>query len=552
MVSIIIRAMKKSILFLGCICIGALLVGVPFLLQDEQKEIIRDALPTDALQQIMLGIYKADRSISVPSHRVRAVVVPHHLTATQSIAAGIRMLTYSKPRVILVVSPDHFNECPTVICTTYGSFTTALGSVHTQDMVVKKLARSSLVTIHHTLFHKEHGIAAVNPYIKHYVPEATIVPIVLSQRIEWYPQRQVLLKTLQGVFDQVDAFVVSSDFSHYLTLTKADEMDEQTAQALFAADIEAIAAFNNPQQSDCPNCLWNLSVIAKNNDFYNPSVIAHTNSARLLQNESVQETTSHFAMAWYANDDLHGNDLAVAGDVTMTRTAKTPQLHPMMKQFWAGDGLRFVNLEGPLSFTCEADRSMFTFCNAAHLWNGMLKLATHWAVINNHMFDRYEEGFNETKKIIEDAKEVWVADRFVKADRVQFITTTALMNPVLDAHALDLGYSYRQVIDELKQSTATGVLTVVLVHAGKEYRALTSIKENEYLRSFIDAGADVVVAAHTHVLSDMEIYNNKLIFRGVGNFIFDQPDEVATSTAMAVRVRKENNRLLFETLRTRE
>lgn len=61
-----------------------------------------------------------------------------------------------------------------------------------------------------------------------------------------------------------------------------------------------------------------------------------------------------------------------------------------------------------------------------------------------------------------------------------------------------------------------------------------------------------MVAAHTHVLSDMEIYNNKLIFRGVGNFIFDQPDEVATSTAMAVRVRKENNRLLFETLRTRE
>jgi hypothetical protein len=345
--------------------------------------------------------------------------------------------------------------------------------------------------------------------------------------------------------------VVSSDFSHYLSLKKADEMDEITAEALFAADLEGIAALNNPEQSDCPVCLFAFATIAKNNDFYNPSVLSHTNSARILNEESIPETTSHFAMAWYRNDDLSGDDLAVAGDVTMTRRITTPKLKPMMQQFWNGRGLRFVNLEGPLQTTCAPNRRVFDFCNAEHLWKGMLGLATHWAVLNNHTFDQYAEGLAETKRIIDAAGETWVGDSLIDVDDVRFISLTALMNPVSDIAALDKAASYQYVIDQL-QKNPSDKMTVALVHAGKEYAALGSDTYNQYLRSFVDAGADVVVAAHTHVIGDMEIYKDKPIFRGVGNFIFDQFDEVATQTAMAVRLRKENGKILFETLRTRE
>src|SRR5690625_5470387 len=42
-----------------------------------------------------------------------------------------------------------------------------------------------------------------------------------------------------------------------------------------------------------------------------------------------------------------------------------------------------------------------------------------------------------------------------------------------------------------------------------------------------DAGADVIVGHHPHVLSDIELYNNAnneetVIFYSLGNFIFDQ------------------------------
>jgi poly-gamma-glutamate synthesis protein (capsule biosynthesis protein) len=194
---------------------------------------------------------------------------------------------------------------------------------------------------------------------------------------------------------------------------------------------------------------------------------------------------------------------------------------------------------------------MFDFCNAEHIWKGMLGLATHWAVLNNHTFDQYAEGLTETKRIIDAAGETWVGDSLIDAGNVRLISLTALMNPVADATALDIGSSYRHVIDQLTNNPSDK-LTVVLVHSGKEYVALGSDTYNQYLRSFVDAGADVVVAAHTHVIGDMEIYKDKPIFRGIGNFIFDQFDEVATQTAMAVRLRKENGKVLFETLRTRE
>lgn len=530
----------------------ALSAGISFLYGDQPDPIIRDPLPSNSLQQIMQGIYDADKNVTVPDRTIPGVIVPHHLTASQGIASGIRILINQKPKTILVISPDHFTKCPTLICTTRGTFTTLLGSVKTDDKLVNALSHSSLVTLDRSLFDTEHGIGAVTPFIKHYLPDATIVPVVLSQKIGWYEQRETMVKTLQGIFDQADAIVVSSDFSHYLPLSQADQMDEQTAEVLFAGDLQGIAQLKNTDQSDCPNCLWAFANIAKNNDFFNPSVLLHTNSARILQDESVKETTSHFAIAWYKNDDLSGDDPAVAGDVTMTRTSKTPQLRPVMKRFWTGRGLRFVNLEGPLATTCAPNREMFTFCNAEALWKGMLGLATHWAVLNNHSLDQYKEGLDETKRIISAAGETWVGDSMVTSGNVRLISLTALMNPVIDAPALDIPASYKHVIDQLHVKAATGTLTVVLVHSGREYAALGSDSYHQYLRTFIDAGADVVVAAHTHVLSDMEIYKDKPIFRGVGNFIFDQFDLPSTSTSMAVRLRKEGDRIMFETLRTRE
>lgn len=539
--------MKKPNLIAATL-IGAAIVAAPFLRRERVDPVIRDPLPSGSLQQIMQGVYDAE-FVALPDRDVPAAIVPHHLTASRSIALGIRAIAGSKPRTILLVSPDHFRGCPTPLCTARGAFDTTLGPVRTRNDVVDFLARSELVTVDPALFGSEHGIGAVTPFIVHALPDATIVPVVLSSG--WFERKDDIRALLAQAFAKTDALVVSSDFSHYLNLAKSDAMDEATMETFFAADLDGIAKLHNADQSDCPACLWSLASIALDEGFFNPSVLAHTNSARILNDLRNTNTTSHFAMAFFRNDALSGDDLAVAGDVTMTRTTRTPVLKPVMKAFWDGAGSRFVNLEGPLADTCARNRNMFTFCNAKPLWNGMAGLATHWAIMNNHMLDRHEAGIGVTKAIMEESGETWVGDAIVRSGSTSLISLTALMNPVADTKAVDIAASYRRVLSAIEAEPASQ-FTVVLVHAGGEYRALGSDAYHAYLRTFVDAGADAVVAAHAHVLSDMEIYKDVPIFRGVGNFIFDQFADVSTSTAMAVRLRRENGRVLFETLRTDE
>ncbi len=61
----------------------------------------------------------------------------------------------------------------------------------------------------------------------------------------------------------------------------------------------------------------------------------------------------------------------------------------------------------------------------------------------------------------------------------------------------------------------------VYSHWGEEYSPATDY-EKKLAREFIDAGADMVVGSHPHVIQEHEIYKGKHIFYSLGNFIFDQ------------------------------
>jgi poly-gamma-glutamate synthesis protein (capsule biosynthesis protein) len=504
--------------------------------------------PYGGPEQFMQGIYRADHDVDPPgmTYPIRAVIVPHHLTATIDIAAGIRMLRGQHFTKILLMSPDHFYHCPTLVCAVNARYETQFGIVQSDPRTVEVLAASPLVTVNPDLFKMEHGIYAVLPYIAHYFPGVAVTPVALSQNA-WMASSGALLDLIASQADSGTVLIVSSDFSHYLPLAKADANDEKTAEALFSADLGGIAHLENPAQSDCPNCLWTLASLAKQRGFYNPSVIYHTNSARILNDLTVTSTTSHFAMVWYQNATLDASDFAAAGDVTLTRTTKPPALPADMQAFWAGTGVRLVNLEGPLSDHCARDRSMFDFCNSLSLFQGIQSLATHWGIMNNHALDQYLIGVDDTVRLLTESHEIPVTDTFVESGGVRMIALTALMNPVADSTSIGPSEEQQKVLDALRHLPKDGRLTVVFVHAGTEYQALTDPSVRLYLESFINAGADAVIATHTHVQSDMFLYKGKPIFEGIGNFFFDQHDTVATSTAKIVRLRKAGDSILFET-----
>lgn len=63
---------------------------------------------------------------------------------------------------------------------------------------------------------------------------------------------------------------------------------------------------------------------------------------------------------------------------------------------------------------------------------------------------------------------------------------------------------------------------IVIVHGGKEHTQLPTPRMKTWYRHFIKIGADAVVNHHQHCFSGYELYDNKPIFYGLGNFCFDK------------------------------
>ena len=73
---------------------------------------------------------------------------------------------------------------------------------------------------------------------------------------------------------------------------------------------------------------------------------------------------------------------------------------------------------------------------------------------------------------------------------------------------------------DAKQGNAD--LVVVNMHWGQEYSTSATSRQTELAKAVIDAGADVIIGHHPHVLQSFDVYNDGIIFYSLGNFVFDQ------------------------------
>ncbi len=61
----------------------------------------------------------------------------------------------------------------------------------------------------------------------------------------------------------------------------------------------------------------------------------------------------------------------------------------------------------------------------------------------------------------------------------------------------------------------------------------------------IEAGADLIIGHHPHVVQNIEIYKGKMIFYSLGNFIFDQYFSKETQESLAVGVEVYPDQLIY-------
>jgi len=201
------------------------------------------------------------------------------------------------------------------------------------------------------------------------------------------------------------------------------------------------------------------------------------------------------------------------------------------------------NLEGPITSTTSSSTGTavgdpknmrFTFPTTTpellRRYNiGLVSLG------NNHMLDFGREGVEETKKLLTKAGIEFVGDPLREASdiviqevhgiRIAFVAYNEFSGQSLE----DVQEAVRGA-KEIHKADAV----VVMAHWGEEYTAEPPSRVVTAGRSFIDAGADLVIGTHSHVVQPFEDYQGGRVYYSLGNFVFDQYWDERVRCGMAV------------------
>lgn len=153
---------------------------------------------------------------------------------------------------------------------------------------------------------------------------------------------------------------------------------------------------------------------------------------------------------------------------------------------------------------------------------------------NNHFFDYGEEGLKGTIKCLEENGIMHVGSgaNLKSASSILYINIKGKKLAVINCceHEFSIAtedtagcnplnpISQYYSIIEAKENAD---YVLVIVHGGNEHHQHPSPRMQDVYRFFIDVGADVVINHHQHCFCGYEIYKNKQIFYGLGNFCFD-------------------------------
>ncbi|MBP1772925.1 MAG: putative enzyme of poly-gamma-glutamate biosynthesis (capsule formation)-like protein [Holophagaceae bacterium] len=243
--------------------------------------------------------------------------------------------------------------------------------------------------------------------------------------------------------------------------------------------------------------------------------------------------------------------LVAVGDILMHQDVKTaasqdpggfPALWADLVPLFQGADLAFGNLETPVAPTTGRPGVPFQF-NAPESLPGALRASgfTVLSTANNHAYDQGAKGVRETLERLREARLVSVgsgedrgqAERLVLLERqglkVAFLGFTDLFNLDLNRRAtepwvrpLDLEPALEAVRNARRQAD----LVVVSVHWGNEYQHQPTKRQRDIARALVDAGCDVILGHHPHVLQPVELLEvdgrKALVAYSLGNFISNQ------------------------------
>lgn len=479
----------------------------------------------------------------------RAGILPHHLIFPELIAEYFERLAETRDvETFFLIGPNHFASGRTPVHVSEYGFSTPSGVLEPDDEVVGRLLEESYISHEEVVFSYEHSISSLVPFIKRSFPDSRVVAVTLKYQYEL----DQFDEFIEVIGDQVgrDDFVLGSiDFSHYMPLDVASFHDDLSQEVIESFNYRSIDSL----EIDSKPTLYSVMRLADEMGAQDVEVLHNTNSAdQFARGDEIAETTSHFYIAFKDGEADAARQFSVlaVGDIMLGRFVRTlmdangheypfENIRGLEDRFFEGADVIFGNLEGPIYKDGYKSSTSLIFGFPEYVvpllkkFNfGVLSLA------NNHMLNQGVDGFVSTIGSLRgqgigvcgnpiDEGRAGIEYRRYGENLVGFVCFNDVEHDMDDEVALET----------IRAAKSRADYVIVSAHWGYEYKHVPNDSvQVERAHGFVDAGADLVIGHHPHVVQGIEIYDGVPILYSLGNFIFDQYWSYDTEEGLAAGI----------------
>ena len=215
------------------------------------------------------------------------------------------------------------------------------------------------------------------------------------------------------------------------------------------------------------------------------------------------------------------------------------------------------NLETPLVRDLPMDSpigSRFRFgASLEHAKNLVTAGFSVMSLANNHYYDMRLDGLTQTPVLLRELGLTPIGaaraeDPLFRVEtvtrngwKIGFIAVSTRRNAPKRDGVPELPFLSTRVMGEVLsplvvEAKSSHDLVIVVVHWGNEYAEDPDYVQVKAAHALVDAGADMVVGHHPHVLQAVEAYGDGLIAYSLGNFLFENTTDIPRLTGV-LRVR---------------
>ncbi len=270
--------------------------------------------------------------------------------------------------------------------------------------------------------------------------------------------------------------------------------------------------------------------------------------------------------------------IAGVGDIMVQRGVETILIHQEKgDEYIFGDTLNILkkqdlllgNLEGSITYTTSKTPKSYNFKFNPHVLPVLKEVGfDYFSLTNNHIYDYGEKGFRDTLKYLKEAGIPASGVGLTIEEAAEYIEITLGNNTVrilsMGAYSREKngwdGKTMAQITTDhpgilfdgeiaaraVRNMSSPSSFDILMIHGGVEWTSIPDDKQKDLYRSYIKAGADMIIGSHPHVLQGMEVWQDKLIAYSLGNFIFPGMGSMAfAEDSMILSAGIINNKIVY-------